>query len=90
MEKEKYFSGFGIKILCEEFDEIDSLVLLIVKYEHYENFDLDMLPIYEMYGDNTRVVSKYKNIFYSFFTFRHLEPWFQFKLSIVIACHYGM
>ena len=63
MKKEKYFSGFGIKILYEEFDEIDSLVLLIVKFDHYENFDLDMLPIYEMYGDNTRVVSKYKNIF---------------------------
>ena len=61
MKKEKYLSGFGIKILYEEFDEIDSLVLLIVKFEHNEN--LDMLPIYEMYGDNTRVVSKYKNIF---------------------------
>ena len=63
MEKEKYFGGFGIKILYEEYDEIDSLVLLIVKYKHCENFDLDMLPIYEMYGDNTRVVSNYKNIF---------------------------
>ena len=61
MKKEKYFSGFGIKILYEEFDEIDSLVLLIVKFEHDGN--LDMLPIYEMYGDNTRVVSRYKNIF---------------------------
>ena len=63
MEKEKYFSGFGIKILYEGFDDSDCLETLIVKYEHSDNFDLDMLPIYEYYGDNTRVVSKYKNIF---------------------------
>lgn len=52
--KEQCFENYGIKILYEEYNDIDQLEMLIVYYEHADvsnnkKFDLDMFPIAKRY-----------------------------------------